>query len=144
NVGEEPVTVMKAIHIFTGGSLYGLDPLVNGQPNKAQVMAFERGEKSDDYVTLLPGEGATTRIPDFLSVILELDGQARDSTTGQFDFAMQYKNWIPNVRHKSVFTGSHFLYEVYGDRPVWTGLLESNALTITIVADPAKCDATSP
>lgn len=139
NVGDEPITVMKAIHIFTGGGLYGLDPFVNGKRNSAMIQAFDEGEPWDDYVMLLPGEGSLVRISDFLYVIGDLDDKPKDSTTGQYDFAMEYKNWIPYVVDNQVFTGNRYLFQMYSDRPVWIGVIESNALTITIVDDPAKC-----
>ena len=145
NIGDEPVTVMKTIHIFTN-SLSGLWPMVNGKLKAVQVTAFDKGDPSDNYVMLLPKEGVLIRIPDFLSVFLDLDGQPRERSTGQFEFAMQYKNWIPYILNEFVFpriTRNRILYQVYSDRPVWTGILESNSLTITIVEDAAKCSPTT-
>jgi hypothetical protein len=146
NVGEESVTVLKRLHIFTGGGYYGAIPLVNGKPNRRIPLVLDKREdRRDDYVALLPGEGTITHIPNFLDLLDELDGQPSESATGQYDVAMQYWNWIPNVLRNFdfAFVATHFIFEVYGDRPVWTGLLESNHLIITIVDDPAKCGATA-
>lgn len=143
NVSDETVTVMKAIHIFTGGALYGLGPQVNGKPNKALPQVFGRGENSDDYVVLLPGEGSITRIPDFLDLISDLDGKPRESGTGQYDLALQYENWIPNVLDEYVFMYNRFDFQVFADRPVWTGLLQSNTITVVIVDDAANCEKTT-
>ena len=146
NAGDESVTVLKTLHFFTGGIYYGVTPMVNGKPNKALVQTFdERSDRSEDYVTLLPGEGAITHIPNFLNLIFELDGKPRESTTGQYDFAMQYWNWIPYVLHDFVFAGGYrFMFEMYGDRPVWTGRIDSNSLTITIVDHPEDCGTAIP
>jgi hypothetical protein len=143
NLSDEAVTILKTLHFFTGGGLYHVTALVNGKLNSRQVTAFARGDMLDDYVTLLLGEGAVTRVPNFLDLVGDLDGKPRESSTGQFDLALQYKNWIPNVLDELVLTGNTFLFQVYGDRPVWTGLLESNAITVNIVDAVADCGTTT-
>jgi hypothetical protein len=141
NLSDGSLRVFKTLPIFTGGILQDVTPFVNGKPNKAQPTALKQPSavESDYYATLLPNESVVTYIPNFLDLVFDLSGQGK-ITAGQYDLALRYKNLLPNVLNQMTITPEGTVqYEVFADQPVWTGILESNHLSITLVDTPEAC-----